>query len=274
MPCVGTLERMPAVLVTGATDGLGRALAERLAGEGATVLAHARSEQRGREALGDLLDGAAGDVRLVVGDLASLSDVRALADQVPDRLDVLVNNAGIGSSTPPGGRRESADGYELRFAVNYLAGYLLTTLLRDRLVTAAPARIVNVASAGQMPIDFDDIMLEHDYSGVRAYCQSKLAQIMHAFDLAEELRDEGVTATALHPATYMPTKMVIGAGTTPASTLEQGLEATWRLAADPALDGVTGRYFFGNDEARADDQAYDPEARRRLRELSERLVAS
>jgi NAD(P)-dependent dehydrogenase (short-subunit alcohol dehydrogenase family) len=107
---------------------------------------------------------------------------------------------------------------------------------------------------------------------MRAYCQSKLAQIMHAFDLAEELRDAGVTATALHPATYMPTKMVIAAGTTPASPLEQGLEATWRLVADPSLDGVTGAYFNGTSEARAEAQAYDADARRQLRELSARLV--
>jgi NAD(P)-dependent dehydrogenase (short-subunit alcohol dehydrogenase family) len=261
---------MTTVLITGATDGLGRALATRLAGEGATVLAHARSEERGRQTLGELLDGPH-DVRLVVGDLASLGAVRALADQLPDRLDVLVNNAGIGFA---GGREESQDGYELRFAVNYLAGFLLTALLRDRLVASAPARIVNVASAGQTAIDFDDVMLERDYDGVRAYCQSKLAQIMHAFDLAADLRDAGVTATALHPATYMPTKMVTGAGITPASTVEQGLEATWRLVADPALEGVTGAYFNGTSEARADAQAYDADARRRLRELSERLVGS
>jgi NAD(P)-dependent dehydrogenase (short-subunit alcohol dehydrogenase family) len=261
---------MTMVLVTGASDGLGRALAARLAGEGATVLAHARSEERGRETLAELLDGP-GDVRLVVGDLASLDAVRALADQVPDRLDVLVNNAGIGFA---GGREESKDGHELRFAVNYLAGFLLTALLRDRLVASAPARIVNVASAGQMAIDFDDVMLEHGYDGVRAYCQSKLAQIMHAFDLADELGAQGVTATALHPATYMPTKMVTAAGVTPASTLEEGLEATWRLAADPALEGVTGAYFNGTSEARADPQAYDADARRRLRELSERLIGS
>jgi NAD(P)-dependent dehydrogenase (short-subunit alcohol dehydrogenase family) len=263
---------MPTVLVTGATDGLGRALAERLAGEGATVLAHARSGARGREALVELVDGP-GDVRLVVGDLASLADVRALADQVPDRLDVLVNNAGIGTSLPGDGQRlQSEDGYELRFAVNYLAGFLLTALLRDRLAAAAPARIVNVASAGQMAIDFDDVMLEHGYDGVRAYCQSKLAQVMQAFDLAEELGDRGVTANALHPGTYMATKMVLAAGTTPVTPLEDGVEATWRLAADPSFQGITGRYFFATREARADEQAYDADARRRLRELSARLV--
>ena len=262
---------MTTVLVTGATDGLGRALVTRLAGEGVTVFAYARSEERGRGAFGELLDGPH-DVRLVTADLASLAEVRALADQVPDRLDILVNNAGIGSSNPPGGRRESADGHELRFAVNYLAGFLLTVLLRDRLAAAAPARIVNVASAGQMAIDFDNVMLERDYTGVRAYCQSKLAQIMHAFDLAEELEDAGVSANALHPGTYMPTKMVLAAGSTPATPLEQGLDDTWRLAAEPGLDGVTGRYFFGVDEARADAQAYDADARRRLRELSTQLV--
>jgi NAD(P)-dependent dehydrogenase (short-subunit alcohol dehydrogenase family) len=259
---------MSTVLVTGATDGLGLALATRLAGEGATVLAHARSEERGRERLAGLLEGP-GDVHLVTGDFASLSAVRALAEQIPDRLDVLVNNAGIGFA---GGREESRDGYELRFAVNYLAGFLLAELLRDRLVAAAPARIVNVASAGQAAIDFDDVMLENGYDGGRAYRQSKLAQIMNAFDLADELRDAGVTATALHPATFMATKMVTDAGVTPVSTVEQGLAATWRLVADPALDGVSGVYFNGTSEARADAQAYDLDARRRLRELSQRLV--
>ena len=259
---------MSTVLVTGATDGLGRALATRLASEGATVVAHARSEERGREALADLLDGPA-DVRLVVGDLSSLEAVRGLADQVPDRLDALVNNAGIGFRGP---REESEDGYELCFAVNYLAGFLLASLLRDRLIASAPARIVNVASAGQQAIDFDDVMLERGYDGARAYRQSKLAQIMHTFDLAEELAGSGVTATALHPATFMDTKMVIDAGVTPLSTVQEGLEATWRLVADPSVDGVTGAYFNGTREVRADAQAYDLDARRRLRELSQRLV--
>jgi NAD(P)-dependent dehydrogenase (short-subunit alcohol dehydrogenase family) len=269
--------QMSTILVTGATDGLGKALAARLAGEGATVLVHARTRERGEQALADLAP-AGGDVRLHLADLASLADVRGLAGDIRnahERLDVLVNNAGIGSTVPGGGARmESADGYELRFAVNYLAGFLLASLLRDLLVASAPARIVNVASAGQMPIDFDDVMLERSYDGTRAYCQSKLAQVMHAFDLAEELAGDGVTATALHPATYMPNKIVVGAGITPASTLQQGLEATWRLVADPQLDGVTGEYFNGTRRARADAQAYDRGARGRLRELSERLVGA
>ena len=245
------------VLITGATDGLGRALAGELEATGATVLTHGRNPAKGPR---------------YVADLASLDEVRALARQVEsenERLDVLVNNAGIGMAGP---RAESQDGYELRFAVNYLAGYLLTRMLLPLLERSAPARIVNVSSAGQAPIDFDDVMLERSYSGVQAYCQSKLAQVMFTFDLAEELAGSGVTANCLHPATFMPTKMVTEAGGTPMSSLEEGVEATLRLVTDPELEGVTGRYFDGLEEARAHPQAYRLDARRRLRELSERLT--
>ncbi|MGZ6695723.1 MAG: 3-oxoacyl-ACP reductase, partial [Solirubrobacteraceae bacterium] len=128
----------------------------------------------------------------------------------------------------------------------------------------APARIVNVSSAGQQALDFSDLQLEHGYSGTRAYCQSKLAQILFTFELA----GSGVTATALHPATYMPTKMV----PSPVSTLEEGVEATLRLVCAPELEGVSGVYFNGQREARADAQAYDPAARRALREASAALA--
>jgi NAD(P)-dependent dehydrogenase (short-subunit alcohol dehydrogenase family) len=212
-----------------------------------------------------------------LADFASLDEVREMARAVADEqhaLHVLVNNAGIGTTLPGDGQRmESRDGHELRLQVNYLAEFLLTSMLKQLLVRSSPARIVNVSSAGQMPIDFDDVMLEHGYSGTRAYCQSKLAQVMHTIDLAEELSDAGVTANCLHPATYMPTKMVLAARGSAVSTLEEGVEATVRLVEDPALDGVTGRYFNGLREEAAHPQAYELEARRRLRELSERLVA-
>ena len=265
-------------LVTGATDGLGRAVAGELAADGWTVLLHGRDEARGRAALEEIRGRTGNEnLRLYLADLASLDEVRALTDSVLDaerRLDVLVNNAGIGSDVPGGGERmESADGHELRFAVNYLAGYALTRRLLGLLRDSAPSRIVSVSSAGQMAIDFGDVMLEDGYNGTRAYCQSKLAQILFTFDLADELRGTGVTATCLHPATYMPTKMVTDGGITPVSSLEQGVEATLRLIRDPELEGVSGVYFNGLREARADDQAYDEDARRRLRELSERLVA-
>jgi NAD(P)-dependent dehydrogenase (short-subunit alcohol dehydrogenase family) len=189
-----------------------------------------------------------------------------------DRLDALVNNAGIGGTLPGDGARcESADGHELRFAVNYLAGYLLARLLLPLLERSAPSRVVNVASAGQAAIDFDDVMLERRYSGMQAYCQSKLAQVMFTFDLADELRDRGVTANCLHPGTYMPTKMVLASGVTPVTALTDGVRATARLVADPELDGESGRYFDGLREGSPHAQAHDPDARRRLRELSDRL---
>jgi NAD(P)-dependent dehydrogenase (short-subunit alcohol dehydrogenase family) len=265
------------VLVTGATDGLGKALATELARAGDTVLIHGRSEERLEATLTELRELTGNDrLRPYRADFASLADVRSMGAQIvegEDRVDVLVNNAGIGTNLPGDGERVvSDDGFELRFAVNYLAHFLLTGLLKQLVVASAPARIVNVSSAGQMPIDFDDVMLEHGYSGVRAYCQSKLAQIMFTFDLAEELAERNVTANALHPATYMPTKIVIAAGANPVSSLEEGTRATMRLVSAPQLDGVTGRYWNGEREADADAQAYDEQARARLRRLSSELV--
>jgi NAD(P)-dependent dehydrogenase (short-subunit alcohol dehydrogenase family) len=261
------------ILVTGATDGMGRALAADLAGRGATVLLHGRDEDRGRAALEEVREKTGSDrLGWYRADLSSLEQVRSLAEQVRrDRpeLHTLVNNAGIGTTVPGGGeRQESADGLELRFAVNYLAGYLLGCLLRPLLVASTPARIVNVSSIGQAPIDFDDVMLTRRYDPRQAYCQAKLAQVMMTIDWAEELAGTEVTVNALHPATFMPTKIV----PSPISTVEEGVEATSRLVTDPDLDQVSGRFFNGQREARADDQAYDPAERRRLRELSNRLT--
>jgi NAD(P)-dependent dehydrogenase (short-subunit alcohol dehydrogenase family) len=265
------------ILITGATDGLGKAVAIELARAGATVLVHGRDEARGDATLREIRDETGSDrTRWYRADLASLEEVRALAERLyteHERLDVLVNNAGIGTVEAGDAQRlESRDGYELRFAVNYLAPFLLTRLLLPTLVDSTPSRIVNVSSAGQAPIDFDDVMLEHGYDGVRAYCQSKLALLMLTLDLADELAGSGVSANCLHPGTYMPTKMVIGAGISPLDSLESGVRATTRLVADAELDGVSGRYFDRLREARALPQAYDPEARRRLRELSEQLA--
>jgi len=265
------------ILVTGATDGLGQAVAGELATRGATVLLHGRDGGRLAETIEEIhAETQSEELRAYRADFSSLCEVGDLAERLErdqERIDVLVNNAGIGSTLPGDGRRmESRDGHELRFAVNYLAHFLLTRRLASLMRASAPARIVNVSSAGQAAIDFDDVMLERAYDGTRAYCQSKLAQIMFTFDLANELRDAGVTVNCLHPATAMPTKIVMHARGGALSTLEEGLEATVRLAADGELEGVTGRYFDGQSEAGAHAQAYDPEARRRLRELSEGLV--
>jgi NAD(P)-dependent dehydrogenase (short-subunit alcohol dehydrogenase family) len=132
---------------------------------------------------------------------------------------------------------------------------------------------VNVASVGQYPLDFNDLMLEHGWSGRRAYAQSKLAQIMFTFELAERLDGSGVTVNALHPATLMDTTMVREVGAAPRSSVEEGAEAVLRLIESPELEGVTGAYFDGTQESRAEAQAYDLDARRRLWDISEELTA-
>jgi len=262
------------VLVTGSTDGVGRLVARRLGEAGARVLVHGRDRRRGGEVVA-AIEEAGGRAEFLAADLASLAETRKLAETVwakADRLDLLINNAGVGSSGAAGVRQATADGHELRFAVNYLAGFLLTGLLLPLLRRGAPSRIVNVASAGQQKIDFGDVMLTRGYSGTRAYCQSKLAQIMFTLDLARELEGSGVTATCLHPATYMDTTMVRQSGVTPWSSVEEGAEAILNLAVSPALAGRTGLYFNGLKEARADAQAYDAEARRKLQALSRELT--
>ncbi|MGZ5910891.1 MAG: SDR family NAD(P)-dependent oxidoreductase [Reyranella sp.] len=261
-------------LITGATDGVGRVVARALAQQGWRVLVHGRDRGRG-EALVREIEQAGGSATFLAADLASLAEVRRLADAVKQqtgRLELLINNAGIGTVGSGPGRQTSADGHELRFAVNYLAGFLLTHLLLPLLKASAPARIVNVASAGQQAIDFSDVMLTRGYSGGAAYRQSKLAQILFTVDLAHELEGSGVIANALHPSTYMNTTMVRQSGTTPISTVEDGAAAILQLAVSPALDGKSGLYFNVLRESRADPQAYDAEARRRLRALSLKLV--
>ena len=260
------------ILITGSTDGAGRVVAQRLGAAGARVLVHGRDATRGKATVTEI-EAASGKAEFFAADLASLAEIRRLAEAVrarTDRLDILINNAGIGTA---GAKRQlSADGFELRFAVNYLAGFLLTHLLLPLLKASAPARIVNVASAGQQAIDFSDVMLTRQYSGSAAYRQSKLAQILFTVDLAHELKGSGVIANALHPSTFMNTTMVRQSGTQPMSRVEDGAEAILQLAVSPALEGKSGLYFNVLREARANPQAYDAEARRRLRALSLELT--
>src|SRR5215216_1625332 len=261
-------------LVTGATDGVGRVVAKALGKDGWRVLAHGRDRQRGG-ALVKEIEQAGGKATFLAADLASLAEVRRLAGEVrkaTDRLELMINNAGIG--TAGGERQTSADGHELRFAVNYLAGFLLTYELLPLIKTSAPARIVNVSSAGQQAIDFSDVMLARQYSGIAAYCQSKLAQILFTVDLAQELSGSGVIVNALHPSTYMNTTMVRRAGVSPTSKVETGAEAILQLAVSPAIEGKSGLYFNVMNEARANPQAYDAEARRKLRALSLELTGA
>jgi NAD(P)-dependent dehydrogenase (short-subunit alcohol dehydrogenase family) len=265
---------MRTAFVTGATDGVGRLVAKQLAAKGFRMLVHGRSRERG-ESLVREIEAAGGKATFLQADLASLAEVRKLAEAVKaetPKLDLLINNAGIGSTGDRPGRQVSVDGHELRFAVNYLAGFLLTHLLMPLLKAAAPSRIVNVASAGQKALDFDDIMLTKNYNGTDAYRHSKLAQVLFTVDLADELEGSGVIANTLHPSTYMNTTMVRQSGTTPISTVETGAEAIMQLAVSPALEGKSGLYFNVLRETRADPQAYDAAARAKLKALSLKLT--
>lgn len=257
------------ILLTGATDGIGRGTAHALARLGARVLLHGRTAER-VAVVRDAIAAATGSNRLetYVADFASLADVHRLVEEVSarhDRLDVLLNNAGIGAGPRGRQRREvSVDGYELRLQVNHLAPLLLAHLLLPLLRAGAPARIVNVASVGQAPIDFDDLMLQHSYDGMRAYRQSKLAMIMASFELAERLDPGEITVNALHPGTLLDTKMVHEGFGAPLGPVDIGIEAELYLATSSELDGISGQYFDRTHPARANPQAYDPDARRKL----------
>ena len=260
-------------LITGSTDGVGRVVAERLGADGWRVLVHGRDRGRGERVVAEI-KAAGGAAEFLQADLSSMAEVRRLAEAVKrttDRLELLINNAGIGRGEPEAKRELSPEGFELRFAVNYLSGFLLTHLLLPLVKKSAPARIVNVSSLGQEAIDFKDVMMTNGYSGMRAYRQSKLAQILFTIDLAPELAGGGVTVNALHPATFMNTNMVRQFGT-PMTTVEEGADAILKQAIAPEMEGRSGLFFNGQREAKADAQAYDPEARRKLKALSLELA--
>ena len=259
------------VLVTGSTGGLGREVALRLGAQGAHVIVHGRNRERGEEVVGEINRGTIGNARFYAADLASFAQVREFGESILrdyERMDVLVNNAGFGSA--PDERLLSEDGHEFRFQVNYLSTFLLTHMLMPLLEQSTPARIVNVSSLAQQPIDFDDVMIENDFSGGRAYAQSKLAQVMFTFDLHEELAGTGIMVNSLHPATYMPTGMVLRAGVEPRATIDEGADAVMQLVVSDEIEG--GLFFRGLVPARANAQAYDVEARARLKRLSQELT--
>ncbi len=241
------------ILVTGATSGIGKATAEALAREGATVLVHGRDATK---------VGPGG----FVADLASLAETRRLAEEVlaEGPLDVLVNNAGVGFGRDRRCREVSADGFELRFAVNYLAPFVLSHAL---LAKGSPTRaIVNVASGGQEALDLDDLQGAR-YDGLQAYRRSKLALIMLSIDLAEAF--PAVAVSSLHPGTFLDTAMVRDAGIAPRGPASRGAEAILHVLAA----GQTGRYFDEQQLAEPDAQASDGAFRQALRERTLALLA-
>jgi len=264
-------------LVTGSTGGLGREVARALGAEGYHVILHGRNVEAG-EALKAEIDAGPGQASFHAADFASLEAVRSLGEEILAthlRLDVLVANAGIWLD-PAAGRQESPDGHELHFQVNYLSHFLLTRMLVPRLWETAEehgeARVIQVASTAQSPIDFDDVMLEEGNAHTRGYGQSKLAQILFAKDLAEELDETGVISVSLHPATLMGTGMVLERGIEPRATVEEGLEAVLHLVRAEGL--TNGQYFRGLEPVDPNPQAMDREARARLRALSRELTGA
>lgn len=261
------------VLITGSTDGIGKLTARRLAARNARVLIHGRKKRKVDRVVNDIRKATGiSNVEGYTADFSSLDNVRRLAGEVLDNhktLDLLINNAGIGFGDV---REISEDGYELRFAVNYLAHFLLTALLLPALKKGTFARIINVSSAGQHPIDFDDLMLEKQYDSRRAYGQSKLALIMFTMELSSDLSDNNITVNSLHPGTYLDTKMVRKAGIQPWGKAETGAEAVCYLATSDEVENVTGKYFDGKKTATALPQAYDEQSRIKLWDLSKRYT--
>ena len=259
------------ILITGSTDGLGREVALRLGAAGAHIIVHGRNRERGLAVVDEITRGGKGSAAFYAADLASLAGVRAFADTIIrhyPRIDVLINNAGVWLREGP--RQTSADGYELTFAVNYLAGYVLSRQLLPVLKASAPSRIINVASRTQSPLDLDDVLQEKTYSGQRAYSQSKLAQVMFTIDLAREIDGKGVTVIAMHPASMMDTHLVAAAGLQPRSTVEDGAIPLVNLVNAATLKN--GQFYEGERESRAMAQAYDTAARARLRVISDSLA--
>ncbi|MFZ0453236.1 MAG: SDR family oxidoreductase [Ignavibacteriaceae bacterium] len=260
------------ILVTGSTDGIGKLTALKLAGKGAYVIIHGRNKEKLKKVVDEIIEETSNKkIKGFTSDFSSLDEVRKFAEVLKNdykEIDVLINNAGVGFAD----ERYSKDGYELRFAVNYLAPFLLTNLLVPLLKKSTSSRIVNVSSAGQSPVNFDDIMLEKNFNSTQAYCQSKLALIMFTIDLAAKLKKDNITVNSLHPGTYLNTNMVRRSNIPPWGDPESGADAEVYLATSPGLNDVTGKYFNVKSEARAESQAYDKQVRKRLWNMSLELT--
>jgi retinol dehydrogenase 14 len=272
-----------AVLVTGGTGGIGRATALGLAAMGAQVTIVGRDRERTDDAAREIREAGDGHVDALVADMSSQAEVRRLADEALQRLpriDVLVNNVGGYWDS----RHVTADGRERTFALNHLAPFLLTHLLLGRLRESVPARVVTVSSGAHTMgrIDFDDLEGERSYSGMRAYSQSKLANILFTYELARRLGSGGVTANALHPGMVRT-----GFGAEDAGTLQRlftplmrpfmkspadGAVTSIHLASSPELEGVTGCYFAGSTRKPSSRRSYDEATAGRLWQESAELV--
>ena len=271
------------VLITGGTGGIGKAAAVGLASMGARVGITGRDRARAERAAKDIGAESGNPADVFVADLSSQTEVRRMAGEVLaayPRLDVLVNNVGGFWSH----RHTTADGLEHTFALNHLAPFLLTSLLLDRLTASAPARVVTVSSGAQSmgKIDFDDLMGEQDYSGQRAYNQSKLANVMFTYELGRRLEATGVTATALHPgmtntafSAEDPSRSMapfVFAARPFMKSPKRGAKTAVYLASSPEVEGVTGQYFANRKAKKSHDASYDTVTTGRRWQVSADLV--
>ena len=271
------------VLVTGGTSGIGRATAVAMATMGADVVVTGRNPERGELAVEEIwAESFGGSVELMLADLAVQAEVRRLAEEFMerhDRLDVLVNNAGLVQST----RTETRDGIETTLAVNHLAPFLLTNLLLDLLKSSAPSRVVTVSSEAQRwgRMDFDDLQSKSKYRGFPVYGMTKLANIMFTYELAERLEGTGVTATCMHPGAVNtrfgtnnggPMTLLFRTFKPFMRTPDQGADTVNYLASSWEVEGVSGKYYSDRKWIEPQQIALDPEARRKLWKASEDLT--
>jgi NAD(P)-dependent dehydrogenase (short-subunit alcohol dehydrogenase family) len=278
------------VVITGGNAGIGKEAAVGLASLGARVVITSRNEERGRAARDEVVELSGNpEVDVMLLDLASFRSIRSFASAVlaeHDRLDVLVNNAGLILRR----RTETEDGFEATFGINHIGHFLLTDLLLDRLKASAPARIVVVASmahkGARRGLDFDDLQAEHRrYRWMEAYNKSKLANIYFARELARRLDGTGVTVNVLHPG-FVRSEFGRGGdlgalygfgiklGAPFAINSERGARTTIYLASSPEVEAVTGAYFFNCKPAPISKAAQDDDAARRLWDETERMVSS
>ncbi len=264
------------VLVTGSTDGIGKATALELAWRGATVLLHGRNIRKGEAAVADIRRITGSDrLHLYIANFSSQEQVRRLAAQVKeehDRLHLLINNAGTFEPE----RKITEDGWETTFSVNYLAPFLLTHELLDLLKASAPSRIINVASIAHWngAMDWDNLQGEKSYQGFAAYALSKLALILFTYFLAERLQGTGVTANCLHPGVIKTKLLRAGFGDYPGDTPEKGARTSVYLASSPKVEGISGRYFEECKAVSSSPISYDRNLQEKLWRLTKELTGS